>query len=76
MKYFVGTELGIADLLQRRFDWRNALWTEGISDVCNPEKVVLILGDKDHVVNVEVSLTHFASSSQQDTALTFEFPSA
>jgi hypothetical protein len=55
MRYFVGTELGVANLLQRHFDWSsNALWYEEIPDAYDHEKALFVLGGMDNIINAEV----------------------
>uniref|UniRef100_A0A0W0FJY6 AB hydrolase-1 domain-containing protein n=1 Tax=Moniliophthora roreri TaxID=221103 RepID=A0A0W0FJY6_MONRR len=54
VKYFVGTELGVANLLQRHFDWSsNSLWFEEIPNARNPSKTLYLLGGKDGILNAE-----------------------
>jgi hypothetical protein len=54
MKYFVASELGVANLLQRHFDWSsNALWYEEIPNVRDPAKTMFILGGKDSILDAE-----------------------
>jgi pimeloyl-ACP methyl ester carboxylesterase len=54
MRYFVGTELGVANLLQRHFDWSsNALWYEEIPHARDPTRTLFLLGGKDDIVNAE-----------------------
>ncbi|EGO01881.1 hypothetical protein SERLA73DRAFT_177462, partial [Serpula lacrymans var. lacrymans S7.3] len=54
MRYFVGTELGVANLLQRHFDWSsNALWYEEIPNARDPSKTMFLLGGKDAIVEAE-----------------------
>ena len=60
MRYFVGTELGVANLLQRHFDWAsNALWYEDIPNARDPAKSFFLVGGKDDIINAVVRL--FAS---------------
>lgn len=55
MRYFVGTELGVANLLQRRFDWAsNSLWYEEIPAAQDPERTIVFVGGKDAIVRAEV----------------------
>lgn len=55
MKYFVGTELGVANFLQRHFDWNaNALWYEQIPNARDPNKTMFFLGGKDAIVDASV----------------------
>lgn len=52
MKYFVGMELGVANFLQRHFDWSaNALWYEQIPNARDPSKTMFFLGGKDAIVD-------------------------
>ncbi|KAH6915372.1 hypothetical protein BKA70DRAFT_575633 [Coprinopsis sp. MPI-PUGE-AT-0042] len=52
MKYFVGMELGVANLLQRNFDWvANSLWFEEIPNARDPSKTFFVLGGKDSIVH-------------------------
>ncbi|KAF9567350.1 hypothetical protein CPC08DRAFT_627082, partial [Agrocybe pediades] len=54
MRYFVGTELGVVNLLQRRFCWTsNSLWFEEIPNAKDPHKTLFLLGGKDAIVNSE-----------------------
>jgi hypothetical protein len=55
MRYFVGSELGVANLLQRHFDWvSNTLWFEEIPNAKDPSKSRFFLGGKDDILNAEV----------------------
>ncbi|KZT12486.1 uncharacterized protein LAESUDRAFT_668166 [Laetiporus sulphureus 93-53] len=54
IKYFVGCELGVANFLQRHFDWyANSLWHEEIPNARDPFKTKFFLGGKDVIVNAE-----------------------
>jgi len=54
VSYFVGTELGVANLLRRHFDWSsNALWYEEIPNARNPSKTFFLLGGRDDIINAE-----------------------
>lgn len=54
VRYFVGSELGVANLLRRHFDWSsNALWYEEIPNACDPSKTFFVLGGKDEIINSE-----------------------
>ncbi|KAF8551453.1 hypothetical protein OG21DRAFT_1478115 [Imleria badia] len=54
MRYFVGTELGIANTIQRHFDWSsNSLWFEEIPNPRDPQKTLVVLGGKDVILNAE-----------------------
>ena len=56
IKYFVGTELGVANFLQRHFDWSsNALWYEEIPNARDPQKTMFVLGGKDSIIDANVS---------------------
>ncbi|KAJ3570200.1 hypothetical protein NP233_g4560 [Leucocoprinus birnbaumii] len=54
MRYFVGSEIGVANLLQRHFDWvSNTLWFEEIPNAKDPHKSHFFLGGKDDILNAE-----------------------
>ncbi|KAF9483591.1 hypothetical protein BDN70DRAFT_911181 [Pholiota conissans] len=54
IRYFVGTELGVANLLQRHFCWTsNSLWVEEIPNARDPHKNLFVLGGKDDIINAE-----------------------
>jgi len=54
LRYFVGTELGVANLLQRHYDWvANTLWYEEIPNARDPSKTVFVIGGKDEIVQPE-----------------------
>ncbi len=57
MKYFVGMELGVANVLQRHFDWgSNSLWCEEIPNARDPSKAVFFVGGKDDIIDAKVCL--------------------
>ncbi|KAH7914196.1 hypothetical protein BJ138DRAFT_1123730 [Hygrophoropsis aurantiaca] len=54
MRYFVGTELGVANTIQRHFDWTsNSLWYEEIPNARDPQKTMFVLGGNDAIVKAE-----------------------
>ncbi|KAJ7498836.1 hypothetical protein FB451DRAFT_1117567 [Mycena latifolia] len=54
IRYFVGTELGVANLMRRHFDWSsNALWYEEIPNARIPSKTLFLLGGRDDIINAE-----------------------
>ncbi|PCH41076.1 hypothetical protein WOLCODRAFT_137175 [Wolfiporia cocos MD-104 SS10] len=54
IKFFVGGELGVANFLQRHFDWyANSLWYEEIPNARDPNKTMFFLGGKDAIVNAD-----------------------
>lgn len=56
MWYFVGSELGVSNLLQRHFCWTsNSLWFEEIPNGTDRSKTLFIMGGKDDIVHSEVS---------------------
>lgn len=60
MKYFVGMELGVANVLQRHFDWSsNSLWYDEIPNACDPSKTIFFVGGKDDIVDAKVCLYPF-----------------
>ncbi len=55
MRYFVGTEIGVANLLQRQYDWSsNALWYEEIPNARDYNKTFFVLGGNDVIVKAQV----------------------
>jgi hypothetical protein len=57
MWYFVGAEVGVANLIQRHFDWTsNSLWFEEIPNARDPSKTFFLLGGNDAIVNAEVCI--------------------
>lgn len=51
MRYFVSTELGVANVLQRRFDWAsNSLWYEEIPHARDPRRTRFFLGGSDAIL--------------------------
>lgn len=54
VRYFVATELGVANLLQRHFDWSsNSLWFEEIPNARDYTKTLFLLGGKDGILNAQ-----------------------
>ncbi|KAJ8519372.1 hypothetical protein ONZ45_g3679 [Pleurotus djamor] len=54
MRYFVATELGVANLLQRHFDWSsNSLWFEEIPNARDPSKSFFLMGANDEVLRAD-----------------------
>ncbi|KDR84375.1 hypothetical protein GALMADRAFT_111650 [Galerina marginata CBS 339.88] len=54
IRYFVGTEIGVVNLLQRHFCWTsNSLWFEEIPHARDPHRTLFILGGKDDIVHSE-----------------------
>ncbi|KAL5508303.1 hypothetical protein ACEPAH_5922 [Sanghuangporus vaninii] len=54
IRYFVGTELGVANLLQRHFDWlSNTLWFEEIPNARDPTRSLFLLGGKDSILDAQ-----------------------
>ncbi|KAI9001046.1 hypothetical protein BD414DRAFT_473454 [Trametes punicea] len=52
IKYFVGTELGVANFLQRHFDWSaNCLWYEEIPNARDHRKTMFFLGGRDCIID-------------------------
>ncbi|KAF9446937.1 hypothetical protein P691DRAFT_761187 [Macrolepiota fuliginosa MF-IS2] len=62
MRYFVGSEIGVANLLQRHFDWvSNTLWYEEIPNARDPSKTMYFLGGKDDILNADRIKQYLAS---------------
>jgi hypothetical protein len=56
MRYFVGCELGVSNVLQRHFCWTsNSLWFEEIPNATDQSKTFFCMGGKDNIVDTEVS---------------------
>ncbi|QRW02217.1 alpha/beta hydrolase family protein [Ceratobasidium sp. AG-Ba] len=54
MRYFVGTELGVANHIQRQFDWSaNSLWFEEIPAARDPARSAFFIGGKDSIIDGE-----------------------
>ncbi|KAF8591595.1 hypothetical protein K439DRAFT_1380658 [Ramaria rubella] len=54
MRYFVSTELGVANVIQRHFDWfANSLWYEEIPHATDPQRTAFFLGGEDAIVDSE-----------------------
>lgn len=54
IRYFVGTELGVAHHLHRYFEWRsNILWPFEIPGFTDPKRFRVFLSEKDSVLNPE-----------------------
>jgi len=52
MRYFVGRELGVANLLQRHFNWSaNLLFPEDIPNHTDPYKTAYFLAGRDAILN-------------------------
>lgn len=55
IRYYVATELGVANLLQRHFCWSsNSQWVEEIPNARDPHRTLFVLGGKDDIVNAKV----------------------
>lgn len=52
MRYFIANEIGVANLLQRHFDWSaNALWFEEIPNSRDERRTKFVFGGKDNIMN-------------------------
>ncbi|ORX37879.1 hypothetical protein BD324DRAFT_578355 [Kockovaella imperatae] len=50
--YFIASEVGIANYIQRHFDWAdNNLWFDEIPNVTDPRKTAFFLGGKDIIID-------------------------
>jgi hypothetical protein len=55
IKFFVASELGVVNLLQRHFDWSgNALWFQDIPHGRDPARTMFFVGGQDAIVRAEV----------------------
>lgn len=60
IKYFVGGELGVANVLQRHFDWTsNALWYDEIPNARDRRRTMFFLGGKDDIICADVRLSSY-----------------
>lgn len=54
LKYLIATELGIANTIQRHFDWStNSLFLEDVPNVVEAEKTLFVLGGEDIIVDAK-----------------------
>jgi len=71
MRYFVGTELGVANTIQRHFDWSaNTLFFEDIPRGLDPDSTAFFLGGKDAIVN-SLSVKNYLHSKGVKKGLAF-----
>ena len=57
MNYFFSTEIGIANLLQRQFDWAaNTLFFEEIPNALDSSRNKFIVANDDVIISAPVSL--------------------
>ncbi|KIY74048.1 hypothetical protein CYLTODRAFT_416320 [Cylindrobasidium torrendii FP15055 ss-10] len=62
MRYFVSSELGIAYMLTRRFDWTsNALWASEIPNASDVSKTLFVLGGKDLIIKAHRARQYLVS---------------
>ncbi|KAI5481197.1 hypothetical protein MNV49_005632 [Pseudohyphozyma bogoriensis] len=67
MRYFVSRELGVANLLQRRFDWiSNILFPEDIPNLEEPGKASVFLSEKDTIVDTPRISKYLAAEGMQE----------
>ena len=60
MRYYVGSEIGIANYIQRNFDWSaNTLFFEEIPDALDPKKTMFFVGGGDSILSGPVSFSYF-----------------
>ena len=59
IRYFVGRELGVANLLQRHFDWfANLLFPQDIPSLTNPHKSAFFLAVNDSILHPQRNRKH------------------
>lgn len=64
MDYYVGAEVGIANYIQRNFDWSaNTLFFEEIPNSLDPERTMYVIGGNDSILSGEVSVLVFTVRS-------------
>ncbi|KAI1795198.1 hypothetical protein LXA43DRAFT_993885 [Ganoderma leucocontextum] len=67
IKYFVGMELGVANFLQRHFDWSsNSLWYEEIPNAKDLKKTMFVLGGKDTIIDANRVKRYLTSHGVRD----------
>ena len=72
IRYFAGTELGVACLLRRYFSWmEGALWFDEIPDATDARKTVFMLSGDDTILNVEVSIDFTYLYAEDDLNLQY-----
>lgn len=55
MRYYISSELGIANYIQRNFDWSsNTLFFEDIPHALDPKKTLFVLGGDDSILSSDV----------------------
>ena len=75
MKYFVGTELGVANFLNRNFDWiANALWYEEIPHARDRRRTMFFLGGKDDIISADVRLFLLCSPLRSSDCMCLSSP--
>ncbi|KDQ12734.1 hypothetical protein BOTBODRAFT_34194 [Botryobasidium botryosum FD-172 SS1] len=71
-RYFVGSELGIANSIQRHFDWTsNLLWFEEIPNGLDPHRAMFFLGGKDAILNAQ-NIRRYLSSVGVEKGLKYD----
>lgn len=56
MRYYVGSELGIANYIQRNFDWSaNTLFFSEIPAALDPSRTMFFVGGSDSILSGPVS---------------------
>lgn len=59
MRYFVASEMGVANLLQRHFDWTaNCLYPDEVPAFTDPSRTTVFIGAKDAIINAQRVYEH------------------
>ncbi|KAI9630232.1 hypothetical protein KEM48_014155 [Puccinia striiformis f. sp. tritici PST-130] len=67
IRYFVGTELGVAHHLHRYFEWRsNILWPFEIPGFIDPQKFQVFLSEKDSILNASRVKKYLIDNGMKD----------
>lgn len=68
IRYFVGTELGVAHHLHRYFEWRsNILWPFEIPGFSDPKRFQVFLSEKDSILDAGRVKKYLVSNGMQDS---------
>ena len=67
MRYFVSRELGVANVLQRHFDWISSnLWPTDVADATDPSRFSVPLSAKDTIVDTPRISRYLAREGLKD----------
>lgn len=68
--YFVARELGISNIICRRFDWTDMIfWINDLADI-SPEKLHVVLGENDTLLDVDAAREYLLEAGVAESAIT------